>query len=299
MRRARIEKVAEAFQGWPGLYVIGAGASAPVLPMTSQLITRVQKLYWDGGVFPASEPSPQDFRSRRFIGMATAKRDPISDIMVEITPKMSSGFVQDALLQITASARNSYHCPPNYGVFRLFPHSQLLNYNLDGLAEKWCRPRHLVTTMHGQPSAIYGTSLGRARMEAAQLYNLAAVAGHEIMLEPETLLHDLPIPYRLQRSRFVTLIGYSFSRNNGGMDDFVSFKRVCASLARDPRPVLVIDPAAEAIADMVAEETKSAQVYAAPLYWNVMASSIILMQKRGWSATEAARAYDLCGDRLL
>jgi hypothetical protein len=267
--------------------------------MTSQFIARVQQLYLNGGVFPAGEASPQDFRSQRFIEMAIGGRDLITDIMVEITPKMSSGFVQDAMLQLTASARNSDQCPVNYGVFQLFPQSRLLNYNLDGLAENWCRPRHLVTIMHGQPSAIYGTPLGLERVEAAQLYNLPAIHGPEIMLEPETLLDDLPVPYRLRPYSFVALIGYSFSRNAKGLDDHVSFQRLCASLRRDPRPVVVIDPFPEAVAEMLADEIKSSRVYAAPLYWNVMATSMVLMHQRRWDILETGRAYDFCGDRLL
>src|SRR5215211_3563859 len=90
-------KLARALTTRPGLFLLGAGASAPMLPVGSQLAYQVADMYWSGGVFPAGEVPHQDDRTLRIID-AACKESAFSALSDEgrheITRLMPSGFVQ-------------------------------------------------------------------------------------------------------------------------------------------------------------------------------------------------------------
>jgi hypothetical protein len=64
--------------------------------------------------------------------------------------RLSSGFVQASLWQIIGVHRDNPICTPNYAVFDLFPSGAIWNFNLDGLADRWCGSRHQVLSLHGR-----------------------------------------------------------------------------------------------------------------------------------------------------
>ena len=209
---------------------------------------------------------------------------------------MSSGFVQFALYRSVGSA-TSLAFPDNYRVFGLFRPTTILNYNLDGLAERWCGARHQVVSMHGVIPAWWGAAEASGALKAAQDYDLASLPAPEILLEPERLEHLPPLP-RFDVFDVVVIVGYTFARYGDSLDDALSLNLLCAKLLATPRPVVILDPYPSRTAEMVAELAKNRHVYEAPLYWNVLAGAMLALAENG-DVRQIERAYDALGNSIL
>lgn len=213
---------------------------------------------------------------------------------------MSSGFVQSALRQIIGIHRDSNACPDNYKVFGLFPPGVVWNYNLDGLAERWCRHRHRVLSVHGSIPPPFGGDSGLEFVQAAQDYDLSAVPSAELLLERERLDISLRLPWYLGHCDFVILIGYTFGRNGDTLDDVRSFEHLTALLIRESRPTLVVDPfQAEFTSNMLADQIKSNRVYEMPIFWNIFASALMALTRRADDLDKIERTYDRFANSML
>jgi hypothetical protein len=209
---------------------------------------------------------------------------------------MSSGYAQIALRHCIGSA-NATSFPDNYRVFGLFRPTTILNYNLDGQAERWCTGRHRVVSMHGIVPEWWGSTEARKTLHAAQELDIEAHPIPEILLEAEQIGNLPPMP-RIDDFGIIVIVGYTFGRYGDALDDAVSFDLLCASLAACPRPVVVIDPAPDNTAHLIAERAKNRHVYEAPLYWNIFAGAMLAAARHG-DAASIERAYDTLGTDLL
>jgi hypothetical protein len=112
----------------------------------------------------------------------------------------------------------------NYRAFNHFHPAVILNYNLDGLASHWCRPRHRVIVPHGSVQPWYGSTRVAEYLELAGEHDLP-VPRHDLLLclpEPETEQLKravegafMPLP------DFAAVIGYSLGRYGDAYDDHV------------------------------------------------------------------------------
>jgi hypothetical protein len=295
-------RFARALVSRRALFILGAGTSVPMVPIASKIAEHVADVYWAGGSFPVEIPQTQDERALRIID-AAGKVAPVSpldcDLRLEVVSRMSSGFVQSALRQIIGAHRYRRDSPSNYSVFRLFPPSVIWNYNLDGLAERFCRDRHRVLNAHGTVPFPFGSKVGLEFVRAAQDYDLPARPTGELLLEPERLNTQLALPWHLGSCDFVVLIGYTFGRNGDTLDDTRSFEHLSTLLARTPRPTVVAEPFPEFTANMLADRIKSNCIYEAPIFWNVFASALIDIACEGKNLNKIEKAYDLIGNTIL
>jgi hypothetical protein len=204
------------------------------------------------------------------------------------------------LRQIIGIHRDGTACPDNYKVFGLFPPSVIWNYNLDGFAERCCRERHKVLSVHGTVPRPFWGEPGLEFVRAAQDYDLCAVPSADLLLERERLDTPLRLPWHLGHCDFVILIGYTFGRNGATLDDIKSFEHLTALLARESRPTVVVDPfLAEFTSNMLADQIKSNRVYEMPIFWNVFASALMALTHRADDLDKIERTYDRFGNSVL
>ena len=211
---------------------------------------------------------------------------------------MQPGFVQMAIWHELANSHPEVDCPDNYGVFEIFPTSFLINYNLDMLAQRWCSKRHRVINAHGNVNLALRGDLGRELMRIAQDYDLEPMERpDQILLEPEHVQLKGVFPANLDRWGAVVVIGYTFGRTPRGHDDALSLLALTQLLKRSPRPVIIVDPNPEPLAELLADRTKSNRVYQAALRWDLTATVLIRMRSEGRELREFDRLYDQEGTR--
>ncbi len=276
-----------------GLYILGAGASSPLVPLASMFGPEVGRLYLSGSSFPVNAP-PRNILSNKIIRDALSKQEPRT-VESELLAGMSTGYALDASRYLLARPAALNLHPDNYAVFSLFPASIIWNFNHDGLAERMCAPRHKIFNEHGVVHSAYGGDFGRESMKYAQEYDAAAKDAREVMFEPEPeAFYDRSIP-DLDTCRFVAVIGYSFARTNNGFDDAASLYRLCEALRASPRPVVIIDPSPELTVELVREWIKSNRVYSYSLYWNVYARALsrAMMTPGEKRSIDAAYGFEL------
>jgi hypothetical protein len=119
----------------------------------------------------------------------------------------------------------------------------------------------------------------------------------QILLEPEHVQLKGVFPASLDRWGAVVVIGYTFGRTPRGHDDTLSLLALTRLLERSPRPVIVVDPYPEPLAELLADCTKSNRVYQAALRWDLTATALIRMHREGRELLEFGRLYDQEGAR--
>ena len=294
-------RLASGLRSSPALYVLGAGASHPIVPMTDRLAKRVADLHWLGGTFPVSRPVP-DYRTKTVTDRAVAqlKQPYLPDQLLrrEIIERMAPGFVQMALWHELASSHPELDCPDNYAVFDLFPPSLLLNYNLDVLAQRWCAQRHQVVNVHGNVDLGLSGPQGRELVRLSQEYGLEPIdRPDQILFEEENYALGEVFPRDLGHWGAVVVVGYSFGRTSRGYDDALSLVALTRLLQRSPRPVIVVDPYPEPLAELLAHHAKSNRVYQAALRWDLAATAMLQMRREGRDLGEFDRLYGREGTR--
>lgn len=140
----------EAFNN-TSFYILGAGASAGIIPLTFQLGERIKNIYLNYGVFP-TEKSDLDDTSKRIIGNAYYSED----IFIQT---IKNGPIKSIALQALKS-NQVFELPPNqYYAFNLAKKSILFNFNIDGLANTYCK-KHIRRHPHGSlDSTIFNSEL--------------------------------------------------------------------------------------------------------------------------------------------
>lgn len=115
-------------------------------------------------------------------------------------------------------------------------------------------------------------------LEGALLYGAPVPRVRSRVLPgPEPTLITSSEPYRyaielLPRCERVLIIGYSFGRYCGKMDDAESFEFFVDLLTRYPKPVVVADKSPDPLASMIEERIERA-VVRCEVYWDVFAAA--------------------------
>jgi hypothetical protein len=182
----------------------------------------------------------------------------------------------------------------NYRAFRHFHPAVILNYNHDGLASNWCRPRHRVIVPHGSVEPWYGSSDIAEYLKLAGAYDMP-VPHHELLLctpetETEQLKRDVEAAF-MQLPDFVAVIGYSF-----GHDDHVSWNCFCQTLNGFKGNIYVVDPKPEELTARIADRIKSTRVFGMPVFWDVLARAFV--ESRRESRKSLDHLYDYYGNRM-
>lgn len=276
----------------PGLYLLGAGMSAGHAPFGSSFMAEPALDYLrNSGGFPAERPA-QNLRTRRV--RAAGAQLTLSDIyperaflagmmddypLREMLERMNDSHVYLYMAHMLTRARTRRQQSHSYELFRHFPPSLLLNYNLDGMAQKFCGARHRVFAMHGVFPDTYGSDDFERVLAGVREFGFGWGTDTNILCEPERI-GDLMLGRKLVRASsrtagIVALIGYSFGRQSDGFDDAISLTWVTHHLRGFQGPVYVFDPAPQTLRDMLADAIESDCVVGVPAYWNVFAHAAI------------------------
>lgn len=294
----KLDELARYLLNKKGLYLLGAGASAGVVPFGKQLAEKIGDTYKNGGSFPVDTPH-QDVRTNWAINLSL--KDPL-DLMIrgdelhnDLIRRMPSGFVQALLFHELAKPSFLNATPNNYSVFEYFPSSVVVNYNLDGLAQKFCKQRHHIIAPHGTISSTCGSREFGSYIEATRDWDIAAIPTAHILIEPEPITIYSQLPANIDGHEFVAVIGYTFGRNAIGFDDCHSLTYLCELLRLNPKPVFVVDPYPECVTETLKEKIKSNDVYGVPILWNVYAEAMI-RSKNNKDSNKIDRNYSMLLD---
>jgi hypothetical protein len=266
-------------------YVVGAGASYGLVPMTPQLRKFVEREYDNIGIYPVSSV-PRSPLFDRIIGDVRFDRDSVRKLLLyHIAPGTLDLLVQCGLWRSLVGA-----VPPQYGVFDVVGKpSTIFSFNLDGLASAYRGRSHQVLEPHGSidrlwlESPYYGEWL-----HATSAYDLILpYLTPKLLPSPEPSAITETAPYVFGRHLFrmcraIVLIGYSFGRREGGFDDAESFEYFVDLLRTHQRPALVVAPSPDELVDLLQQRVHSRSVYAVPVPWEVLSEIVLsIADERG------------------
>jgi hypothetical protein len=259
-------------------YVLGAGASAGIVPMTRELKSAIITRQLEFGSYEAMPVAPDDV-SLRILGDTRSLHDPFEAFLLRrLYPSAVHAIALKALAP-QAITNPAYQ----YQIFSWVPYpSVIFNMNVDGLAARYCR-RHIVLDPHGTtPVHILRTDLWETLIDIILEFgfDVPALPGEVYLPKPETLDITKRGSYRealsyFPAAQFLLLIGYSFGRYKDSIDDSETFNFFTELLKRYPKPVLVVDPNPDITAAAIQETIRQKTVYAIPVYWNYLTKAII------------------------
>jgi hypothetical protein len=263
-------------------FVLGAGTSAPLVPIGGELSSIVRERLLAVGSFPAN-PVSRDEASNRILGPVQKYSDQncyslaIQEALVE--RHLSPAAVHAAAIAVLRPEAPIY-APPQYQVFGLSKYRlALANFNVDGLASQYCS-QHVVINMHGTSMSFADRAVLNWDRWINVLQDFPELQGINIpgLLLPQREPKEIAMTkeYRLAarfilNARRLVLIGYSF----GSMDDRVAYQLVTSAIRLRRFPSVIAMPDATDLAHRIAEDSKSSTVGALSVYWDKLASAII------------------------
>jgi hypothetical protein len=259
----------------PSLYVLGAGASMPIV--AGDLTSAIRRAWWDRGGIPVAIEPPSALKQ------SLLPYDVRHDVRAMLTDSVSQNVwdrhmpndVLEFLLARQLTLQGAVHTP-QYAVFDCFAPSVLLNFNNDNLAEV-VHQKHLCLRPHGA-------------IDAQFVHSALATDAIRWLTIPESWVEQLnyhrPLPepssitnkgaYRLLPRCFdalhaVVIIGYSFGeqRQGGLIHDTESFELLVDLLRWRPKPVLIIGPDPDSVAARVEAGIRK-RVSTLACKWNIL-----------------------------
>jgi hypothetical protein len=232
-----------AFEEPRSCFVLGAGASLPLVPIGSQLANKVRERGFQMPSYPVDRMD-RDILGTRMLGSSSELESFWDDrtlLNEALLWHLSPGAVR-AIVTTYLSPASHLRIPPQYDVFNLAKHPLgLINFNNDGLASKYC-PQHRVINVHGTGF----TDADKSRIDTEwwidihQEYPDMPFIGVPGLYLPQPevpeLAHDPAygaVDYVLNRSPHVAIVGYSF----GGGDDWMAYGRFFAPSRIRERPL--------------------------------------------------------------
>ncbi len=263
-------------------FVLGAGVSAPIVPLAAQLGSHVRRRLLSIGSFPAS-PIARDAIADRILGPVREHFDRSDDsfaIEEEIVARhLSPAAVQAATVALLRPPV-PLDAPSQYAVFNLSRYRlSLINFNTDGLADHFCGA-HAVINVHGTSlSAEQRASLAWERLTDTfqEFPELRPIAIPGLLLpqtEPQKIA--MTSSYRaarksLQFARRLILVGYSF----GDMDDTIAYAMITSVVRVRRMETVVAKPDALDLAARIARDGKTDSVVPLSVYWVKLSAAII------------------------
>ena len=260
-------------RGQNPFFVLGAGASAGLVPTTAQMRNRVKIRYIGKYGYPVG-PWDRTALHDRIIGDRLLSMDdywfrsiPIGALEFLVHHELDAGYIATA--------------PKQYAVFDRLPSGTIFTFNLDGLAPRWIK-RHKVLEPHGRVDTYWLRPADyEFWMEAASMWDLRPPSITPKLLpspEPHSILKSAPYvdaEALIAGASAIIFIGYSFGSFRGKLDDEASWHYFIEQLRRHPKPVYVLSPHPEEIADRIAQDISSLHVFGVPVYWQCLASTML------------------------
>jgi hypothetical protein len=291
-REPSYETLLQDFRSRSGLYILGAGVSAGIVPFGASFLGAPAIGYVRGASFPAHIPQQSELTRRSIATLlsmdAEARRAVLFDgrevrtgtldfPYEEFLRRQPDFYTRLHLKHLLAKPRYRQLQNDSYLAFRLFREAMILNYNLDGLASDMCSAFHKVIAAHGTIAHGYGSPRMAEYLLAAREFDLTVPPDDHLICLAESNT-DFRLRRQLSgamgmRPHFVAVIGYSFGRNGNMYDDHVSWDIFCQRfhVSKFAGSIYVIDPEPGELRERIAEATKSNNVFGIWAYWNVLA----------------------------
>jgi len=302
MLRPTLDELLRRLRMQSALYIMGAGASAPTVPLAPALMRQAASDWAHLGSYP-TELAPRSPLTDRIISAAVganyfpdrelrpgAPDVPMDELLLHLDEHAGRAGLMPHL-SVPCSARQRL---ANYAVFRAFRPGLILNYNLDGLAADLCAPRHQVVDVHGTVDPVFGSPAGAALVKLAQECGVQIPHDDLVLCGPESFT-DIRLHRKLQVMQrcdpaFIAIVGYTFGRTEIGHDDHVSLEVFVSRFRDEPIDVYVLDPRPFELAGILSDRLRSNRVHPLAVYWNVAAWAVLhTLSGRG----PALSLYDL------
>lgn len=282
IKRQALDTLLRALEEPSSCFVLGAGASAPLVPFGGQLGTSVAQRLLRVGVFSACH-IPQSEISQRILGCIPQRYtgyDGSRSIAEELLSHHVSSAAVEAATIAVLGPEPLEDVPSQYAVFNISRYRlTILNYNSDGFASHYC-PTHDVVNVHG-------TSPSAAVRSAANWEKYIDIL-QEFPELPAIVIPGLLLPQREQSAlafsdeyaavrralkavQRLVLVGYSF----GEMDDAVAYEAIISVLRRGGIAATVLKPDAAGLAGQMAHDSSSDAVLPLQAYWHCMSAAIL------------------------
>lgn len=293
-----MQTLLSAFEEPRSCFVLGAGASAPIVPLAAQLGAHVRKRLLSIG-FPAI-PIQRDAISERILGPVQTcfnLNDDATAIQEEIVASHLSPAAVRAATVAVLRPNAPLYAPSQYQVFNLSKYQlSLVNFNNDGFANQYCSSRHVVINVHGTSLSVEDRALVDWERHIDALQHFPNLRGIEIpglflpQREPEEIAQTpeyLAMQRLLRGACRLVLVGYSF----GDMDDEVAYRLITSAITSRRIETIVVKPDATDLACRISEACKSSKVASLSVYWDKLSSAII--------ASIGQPRYKTCDHRRL
>ena len=287
-----LHRLLQAMTSIRPLFVLGAGASAPLVPTIAMLRARVMERLRKA--LPIARPVLARNSLHETV-LPPGVTDPAIDptfIQLLATNGLTR-YSLETLVHTELTPPQLDEAPPNYAIFNLVPPGAgILNYNTDGLATRFCGKRHHVLAVHGtvDPSftealALHEITQLREFLELTQAFG----SNEEFNVRPRTaFLYPEPEPDGflgdpqhsplggiLTSPDAVVIVGYTFGKTEHGFSDAASYAHFVEVTRGLQRPLVVVDPSGHDLAGSFGDATENANVTLVPAYWNHLSASIL------------------------
>lgn len=278
IERSQLRKLLWSMSQARTFYVLGAGVSYGLIPVTQQMRRIIEADYHAIGIYP-TEPAPQSQLFERMFGTISQHEQGIQKILLTHMPLGALELLaQRALWRPSVGV-----VPTQYAVFDVigFP-ATLCNFNLDGLASAYCSHRHNVLEMHGRIDAVLFERMNYGELlEATVAYGLAIPHITPKLLpqvEPDGITR-WPAYFKartlLGYAQAIIILGYSFGQRSDGLDDRHSFEYLSSILRVSPRPIFVVSPTPHDLTGLLRETLSWRHVYGLELRWELFSSAVL------------------------
>ena len=271
---AAIQLLIEALDATNTAFILGAGASAPEVPVMRELIQRVLvrfKQEVKGFILTGDEPTPTHYL------LADQAADE------ETREALLTANIATLRLLIARElqpAPSMFRQPPvQYRVLsRITPAATVINYNVDRLASTHCRAATVIP-IHGDVPDFVGRiplrSAVRLTQDGVQILSPESYWLPEPETEPALLDRIDPAYRALLNVATIVIIGYSFGIGTGVVMDGVSYGALTEYCRGRQVRILVVDPQPRELAGRLAEELLNSMVVPLPVRWNRLCEAIL------------------------
>jgi hypothetical protein len=264
-------------------YLLGAGASAGLVPLTRELKKAIVARYRSFGLYPGERVGP-DPVFERVIGDPA---DGTDHITAALLPYLFPTALHAMVLQQLALPSNTLIVDQYVLLSLAAKPSTFFNMNVDGLARRYC-PGHYVLEPHGRiPPKLVRSSRWNKLIDVLLEFGFRAPKPPGVLLpQPEPISITDRTAYSAARTlfhtgRYMVVIGYSFGKSarHDTFDDVETFEFFRELLRGTGKTVLVLSPEPEFVGYLCREAMRKDSVHELPVYWNHLSTAILFALK--------------------
>lgn len=260
-------------------FLLGAGASAGMVPFTKDFSDSIKKGFLDYGVFSTNQIN-RDQTSTRVLGDIDPEPKTIND---ELMNRIYNNYTLAKVMKEMVPKRVE-KCFSNYHIFNYSTARPLIlfNMNTDGIAKRICKGHFLIEAHGFIPYNLVHSKFYDQHLDDLLLYPDLRTFNIPGLLLPQSEPKDITnrkeyllVEHWFSKVPCFVVIGYSFGKHKGSIDDLETFEFFRRLLRKYPKQVIIIDPYPEVIAATIQDATHLRQVITISALWNHLSSALI------------------------